>query len=79
MWCCMLQNPSSEDFRLLTNKQAAQRLCCSAACVYSLIATGELPIVRIGPQKGYRVDVRDLDAFISDRKFRYRPETVRIP
>jgi excisionase family DNA binding protein len=75
----MRQAANTDDFCLLTVKQAAQRLCCSAACVYALVASGELPVVRIGLQKGYRVDIRDLDAFVSDRKFRYRPEAVRVP
>lgn len=70
---------STEEFCLLTIKETAQRLCCSAACVYALVANGELPVVRIGLQKGYRVDVRDLDVFVSDRKFRYRPKAVAIP
>jgi excisionase family DNA binding protein len=65
-----------DDVCLLTIKQAARRLCCSAACVYLLIAKGELPIVRVGLHKGYRVDVRDLESFVSDRKFRYRSEAV---
>ncbi len=68
-----------EEFRLLTIKEAAQRLSCSAAAVYSLVASGELPVVRVGLQKGYRVDVRDLDVCVSDRKFRYRPQAVRVP
>jgi excisionase family DNA binding protein len=75
----MKQAHSDDGFYLLTIKQAAQRLCCSVACVYALIANGELPIVRIGLQKGYRVDARDLDAFINDRKFRYSPVAVQIP
>ncbi len=75
----MRQTDSADEFHLLTIKQAAQRLSCSAACVYALVASGELPVVRIGLQKGYRVDIRDLDAFVSDRKFRYRSEAVRIP
>jgi len=70
---------STEEFCLLTIKETAQRLCCSAACVYALVASGELPVVRIGLQKGYRVDVRDLDAFVSDRKFRYRPQVAQLP
>ena len=70
---------STEEFFLLTIKETAQRLCCKRANVYALIANGELPVVRIGMQKGYRVDVRDLDAFISDRKFRYRPQAARVP
>jgi excisionase family DNA binding protein len=68
-----------EEFCLLTVKQVAERLSCSAACVYALVASGELPVVRIGLKKGYRVDVRDLDAFVSGRKFRYRMGAPRVP
>jgi excisionase family DNA binding protein len=66
-----------DGFQLLTIKQAAARLCCSVANVYVLVASGELPVVRIGCQKGYRVDSRDLDSFVTNRKFRYR-QTVQI-
>lgn len=59
-----------DRLQLLSVKQAAVRLCCSAANVYSLIEGGELAVVRVGRQKGYRIDLRDLDAFIADRKFR---------
>jgi excisionase family DNA binding protein len=68
-----------DDFRLLKIDEVAQRLSCSEANVYDLIASGELPVVRVGRQKGYRVDIRDLDAFVSDRKFRYQPAPVRMP
>lgn len=75
----MGQADNADDFCLLTIKEAAERLRLSESCVYKLVASGELPVVRVGLQKGYRVDVRDLDAFVSNRKFRYRPEPVRMP
>lgn len=59
-------------FQLLSVKQAAARLGCSAANLYGLINRGELPFVRIGRSKGYRIDSRDLDAFVQERK-RARP------
>jgi excisionase family DNA binding protein len=58
------------QLQLLTVKQAAERLCCSAANVYTLIETGALAFVQVGHRKGYRIDLRDLDAFVHDRKFR---------
>lgn len=67
------------DWRLLTVKQAALQLGCSPANVYSLIERGELPIVRIGRHKGYRVDVRDLDAFVNGRKVRFRSAAPQLP
>jgi len=70
---------TSEEFCLLTIKETAQRLRCKRANVYALIASGELPVVRIGLQKGYRIDARDLEGFVNDRKFRYRPQPARLP
>ncbi len=75
----MDRSDEAKVFCLLTIKQAAQRMSCSAACVYALVANGELPVVRIGLQKGYRVDIRDLEAFVGSRKFRYRAEAVKLP
>lgn len=63
---------SQDELQLLTVRQTASRLGCSAANVYSLIECGDLPIVRVGRHKGYRVDIRDLDGFIYGRKFRYQ-------
>lgn len=64
------------DLQLLTIKQAANRLCCSAANVYALIETGVLAVVQVGRRKGYRIDLRDLEAFIQSRKFRYEAPPV---
>ena len=63
---------SIDDSPLLSIKQVAGRLGCSVANVYLLIASGELPVVRTGRLKGYRVDIADLASFVSQRKFRYR-------
>lgn len=75
----MKSTPSGDEFCLLTIKQAAGRLACSVAGVYALVASGDLPVVRVGVHKGYRVDIRDLETFVSDRKFRYRPSAAPIP
>ena len=75
----MRQSHNADDFRLLTVIEVAKRLSSSEANVYKLITTGKLPVVRVGLRKGYRVDIRDLDAFVRDGKFRYQPEPVRMP
>jgi excisionase family DNA binding protein len=54
--------------QLLTVREAAVVLRCSATNVYSLIDNGELPFVRVGNAKGYRIDPRDIDEFIQQRK-----------
>ncbi|HEX6964099.1 MAG TPA: helix-turn-helix domain-containing protein [Lacipirellula sp.] len=64
-------NEPGDRLQLLTVKQTAARLCCSLANVYALIEKGELAVVRVGQQKGYRIDLRDLDAFVGERKFRF--------
>lgn len=65
----MDQSQASDDFkRLLTVEQAAEYLSCSEANLYALIEAGDLPYVRVGRRKGYRIDRQDLDAFIESRK-----------
>lgn len=54
--------------KLLTITDAAQCLGCSEANVYALLNSGELPFVRVGKSKGYRIDVVDLERFIQSRK-----------
>lgn len=53
---------------LLTVADVARILVCSEGNVYALIDAGELPYVRIGKSKGYRIDPADLSAFIQKRK-----------
>lgn len=65
------------ELQLLSIKRAAERLSCSRANLYALIKDGKLPVVQVGTRKGLRVDVRDLDAFIQNRKFRFAvPQTT---
>ena len=53
---------------LLTIADVARILVCSGANVYALIDAGQLPYVRIGKSKGYRIDPADLASFIQERK-----------
>ena len=54
---------------LLRIKQVAERLQCSSALVYALVAQRRLAHVRLGGKKGgIRVDERDLEAFILGNK-----------
>lgn len=57
--------------QLLTIKEAASRLACSRANLYSLIESGEVAVVRVGARKGFRIDERDLASFIAKRKVRF--------
>lgn len=66
-----MPNPQDEpplSARLLSVGEAARFLGCSETNVYSLIDGGYLPFVAIGRSKGYRLDRRDLEAFIERRK-----------
>jgi excisionase family DNA binding protein len=64
----MTHDSRQELERLLTIEQAAARMACSKANLYSLIRRGLLPVVCVGSVKGYRVDPRDIDQFIRERK-----------
>jgi len=61
-------NDANQNSALLTVSEAARRLRCSATNVYSLIERGLLPFVRVGNAKGYRIDPKDIEAFIEERK-----------
>lgn len=75
----MRDDAASNGVQLLTVKQAANRLCCSAANVYALIETGRLAVVSVGKSKGYRIDLRDLEAFVNQRKFRFQTPRPVVP
>lgn len=62
------QPDAAGQIRLLTVAETARLLGCSRTNVYGLISTGELPVVSIGCSRGYRVDRRDIEAFIERRK-----------
>jgi excisionase family DNA binding protein len=50
--------------RLLTLEDVATYLSVSAAQVYALVRSGELPAVKLGGRGVWRVDKRELDAYI---------------
>ncbi|MDA0658960.1 MAG: helix-turn-helix domain-containing protein, partial [Planctomycetota bacterium] len=64
--------------RLLSISEAASYLGCGQANVYGLIRSGELPYVRVGRRKGYRIDREDIDRFISDRKQQVRNAAPQV-
>jgi len=53
----------------LTVSEAAQALRVRNATLRGFIASGELPAFKVGPQRGTRVSIRALDAFIAERTF----------
>ena len=67
------------DPLLLTVREAADWLACSQANVYALVEKGELPVVPVGRRKGYRIDRRDLEAFVDRRKFRFQAPPAARP
>lgn len=77
----MLTNPIDEPPRLLTIRQAAMLLCCSATNIYGLIDKGELPVITVGKTRGYRIDRIDIEEFLSRRKTRNQSgqPIVRLP
>ena len=83
-----VNNPTahSEEFRherprcrLVSIKEAAELLGCSEANVYALREAGELPFVSIGVRKGYRFDLRDIEAFIERRKESRAAARPKVP
>lgn len=70
---------NSVSSRLLTIKQAAERLGCTPANVYCLRASGQLPFVSIGLRKGFRIDPLDIDQFIARRKELRVAAPVKVP
>lgn len=53
--------------RLLTAREAADRLAVSLRTLRTIISQGALPVVRVGA-RGLRVHPEDLDRFIEDRR-----------
>jgi excisionase family DNA binding protein len=68
---------SFEATMLLKLKEVAKRLNCSKSNVYSLVATGELLVHRVGLKKGLRVSEEDLAAYLA--KVRGEFEHVPLP
>jgi excisionase family DNA binding protein len=53
----------------LTVSEAAQALRVRNATLRGFIASGELPAFKVGPQRGTRISIRALDAFIAKHTF----------
>jgi excisionase family DNA binding protein len=60
----IVERPADNADRLLTVKQAADRLGCSQRAVYRLIEAGKIPFVMIGrSERSKRIRPDDLRAF----------------
>jgi excisionase family DNA binding protein len=58
----------SDERRLLTSGQVAGRLAVSKQTVYRLVATDDLPAIRLGGAgRSLRVDEADLEEWLRDR------------
>ena len=75
----LISTSNSDCLKLLTISEVAVVLGCSAANVYRLIDTGELPVIAVGKSRGYRIDRRDIDEFINRRKTRNVGEKSHTP
>jgi len=60
--------PQSPALQLLSVNETAVLLGCSRANIYGLVEAGQLPVIAIGRSRGYRIDRRDIEAFIERRK-----------
>ena len=64
---------------LLTVKQAAERLQCSAATVYQLCATKALPHCRVGLGRGViRIAAADVDRYLAGRRVEAERRPLRF-
>ena len=65
---------------MFTVKQAAERLNCSTASVYSLISAGRVACHRIGLRRGaIRISQTQLEAFLDETKQERREENAHAP
>lgn len=65
---------------MFTVKQAAERLNCSVACIYNLVAAGRLSCHRIGLRRGcIRISPAQLDAFLAETEQERKQEEVLPP
>lgn len=62
----MQQSAEQEQATVLDVREVARRLKVHPDTVYSLINSGRLPAKRLGRQRGLRVSVRALEAFLAD-------------
>jgi excisionase family DNA binding protein len=59
--------PADPVGRFLTVAETAEVLRVSAAQAYALVRSGELPAIRIGAARHWRVERAELEAFIQAR------------
>jgi excisionase family DNA binding protein len=58
--------------RFLSLADVQEMLNISAAQAYSLVRTGELPAIQVGPKKVWRVEATQLEAYIERQYARTR-------
>lgn len=59
---------------LLTVREVAQILRLSSACIYTMVASGRLPHLRVGNGRGsIRFSHEDLDRFLNSRRAETAP------
>jgi excisionase family DNA binding protein len=63
--------------RFLTLDQLAEELATSKAQAYAMVRSGELPAIRIGGRKQWRIERAKLEEYI-DRNYQETAEYVRV-
>lgn len=59
---------ATEKHKFLDVRNAANRLNCTPAHVYTLIKDGRLKAINIGERKGIRIDEKDISDFLASRE-----------
>jgi excisionase family DNA binding protein len=62
--------------RFLTLEQLAEELATSKAQAYAMVRSGEIPAIRIGGRKQWRIERAKLEEYI-DRNYQETAEYVR--
>jgi excisionase family DNA binding protein len=58
--------------RFLTLAEVAEMLSISAAQAYSLVRSGELPAIQVGPKKVWRVEAVKFEEYLDEQHLRTR-------
>jgi excisionase family DNA binding protein len=53
--------------RFLTVKQVAKELAITESITYTLLRSGELPAIQVGPKNVWRIERTKLEEYIADR------------
>ncbi|MFE5293007.1 helix-turn-helix domain-containing protein [Isoptericola sp. NPDC056618] len=62
--------------RFLSVKNVADELAISEAQVYTLVRSGELPAIQVGPKKVWRIERAKLEEYI-ERQYEATQEAIR--